>query len=134
MVQLARLSPDSYVQAKDLASQDELPGKFLEAILLTLRRGGLLESKVGAGGGYRLAKLPRNISVGDVIQRLEERLAPAPLPSGLKGEAQVGAIAVRVVNQRLTTATEDALSDLTLEHLLEEATKASNSSQSMYYI
>src|ERR1041384_6568764 len=74
VIQLARLEPDKYVQSKDLAQQEDLPGKFLESILLALRRGGFLESKVGAGGGYRLARLPREISVGDLIRRLEGRL------------------------------------------------------------
>ena len=61
VVQLARLWPRGFVQAKDLARQEELPNKFLEAILLALRRGGFLESKIGREGGYRLSRAPRDI-------------------------------------------------------------------------
>ena len=53
-VTLARLWPAKFVQSRELAEQEKLPSKFLEAILLTLRRGGFLESKVGRDGGYRL--------------------------------------------------------------------------------
>ena len=56
MIQLARLGPRRYVQSKDLSQQEGLPNKFLEAILLALRRGDFLESKVGSGGGYRLTR------------------------------------------------------------------------------
>src|SRR5436190_24278033 len=80
VVQLARLWPAHYVQSRDLAQQEHLPNKFLESILLALRRGGVLESKVGSGGGYRLAKNPRDISVGDVIRRLEGRLSSREAP------------------------------------------------------
>ena len=74
VVQLARLWPRGFVQSRDLAQQENLPNKFLEAILLALRRGGFLESKVGSGGGYRLSREPRDIRVGDLIRRLEGRL------------------------------------------------------------
>src|ERR1700677_3617281 len=74
VVQLARLWPTGFIQSRDLAQQEDLPNKFLEAILLALRRGGFLESKVGSGGGYRLSRPPREIAVGDLIRRLEGRL------------------------------------------------------------
>src|SRR3954449_7392647 len=71
VVQLARLWPRNFVQSRDLSQQEDLPNKFLESILLALRRGGFLESKVGSGGGYRLARAPKDIAVGDLIRRLE---------------------------------------------------------------
>src|SRR5580700_340714 len=61
VVQLARLGPHQFVQSRDLAQKEQLPAKFLEAILNTLRRDGFLESKVGRDGGYRLARPPGNI-------------------------------------------------------------------------
>src|SRR5882757_6626422 len=75
VVQLARLYPRTFVQSRDLAQQEHLPTKFLEAILLTLRRGGFLESKVGREGGYRLSRPPKEIRVGEVVRRLEGRLS-----------------------------------------------------------
>jgi Rrf2 family protein len=132
MVQLARQAPRAYVQAKDLAREDGLPNKWLEAILLALRRGDFLESKVGSGGGYRLARPPREIRVGDLIRRLEGRLTvKEPIPTS---EMSAGEIAVRLINEKLTEATDEALGEMTLEQLIEQINRAGNVQQSMYYI
>ena len=133
VVQLARLWPRNFVQSRDLAQQEGLPNKFLESILLALRRGGFLESKVGSGGGYRLSRSPRDIQVGELIRRLEGRLT---LKEGTasSGEASPGKIAVRLVNEKLTQATDDVLDAMTLEELLEHVNRATSSTQEMYYI
>ncbi len=132
IVQLARLWPRQYVQSRDLASQENLPNKFLESILLALRRGGFLESKVGSGGGYRLSRAPREISVGDLIRRLEGRLTVRQAVSA--SELSPGEVAVRLINDKLTGATDDVLDAMTLEQLLEHVNRASSSQQEMYYI
>jgi Rrf2 family cysteine metabolism transcriptional repressor len=132
VVQLARLWPQSFVQAKDLSHSEDLPNKFLEAILLALRRGGFLESKVGSGGGYRLSRSPREISVGDVIRRLEGRLTIKE--SGPHNESSPGKLAVRLINDKLTDATDEVLDQMTLEQLLDHVNRAASQQQSMYYI
>jgi Rrf2 family transcriptional regulator, cysteine metabolism repressor len=131
VVQLARLWPQGFIQAKDLSRQEHLPNKFLEAILLALRRGGFLESKIGREGGYRLSRSPRDIRVGDVIRRLEGRLS---IKEGeQRTERSPGEVAVHLLNEKLTEATDAALDDLTLEQLLEHVNR-SGSLQQMYYI
>jgi Rrf2 family protein len=132
IVQLARLWPRTFVQARDLAEQEDLPNKFLESILLALRRGGFLESKVGSGGGYKLSRAPREITVGDLIRRLEGRVTlrdPAPAT-----ELSPGKLAVRLINDKLTAATDQVLDTMTLEELLEHVNRAGSLQQSMYYI
>jgi Rrf2 family protein len=131
-VQLARLWPHSFVQSKDLAQQEGLPTKFLESILLAMRRGGFLESKVGSGGGYRLSSSPRQIAVGELIRRLEGRLTVKDSPQRIEGT--IGEVAVHLINEKLTDATEDVLDKLTLEELAEMAGKGGAASQAMYYI
>jgi Rrf2 family protein len=132
VVQLARLDPRVYVQSKDLAQQENLPNKFLEAILLALRRGDFLESKVGSGGGYRLSRPPREIRVGDLIRRLEGRLTvKEPVPTA---EMSPGEVAVRLINERLTDATDEVLDAMTLDQLLDNISRAGSLQQSMYYI
>ena len=133
IVQLARLWPQHYVQSRDLSKQENLPNKFLESILLALRRGGYLESKVGSGGGYRLSRNPREIRVGDVIRRLEGRLSARDTDTAPR-DTSPGETAVRLINQRLTDATDSVLDTITLEELLEEVNKRSGSQQEMYYI
>ena len=132
VVQLARTGPHQYVQSRDLAQEESLPNKFLEAILLTLRRGGFLESKVGREGGYRLARSPREIKVGELIRRLEGRLTLREV----QGQVDVspGEVAVHFLNQKLTEATDNVLDQLTLEQLIEQTNRASNLQQQMYYI
>jgi Rrf2 family protein len=132
VVQLARQDPRAFVQSKDLSQQENLPNKFLESILLALRRGDFLESKVGSGGGYRLSRPPREISVGDLIRRLEGRLtAKDTIPTS---DLSPGEVAVHLINERLTEATADALDELTLEQLVELVTRTGSLQQSMYYI
>ena len=131
VVQLARLWPQGLIQAKDLARQEHMPNKFLEAILLALRRGGFLESKIGREGGYRLSRPPRDIRIGDVIRRLEGRLS---LKEGEPPtDRSPGEVAVHLLNEKLTEATDAALDDMTLEQLLDHVTRA-GSLQQMYYI
>ena len=132
VVQLARLWPRTFVQSKDLAQQEGLPNKFLESILLALRRGDFLESKVGSGGGYRLSRAPREINVGDLIRRLEGRLSVKE--NGSTSDLSPGEVAVRLINERLTDATDDVLDAMTLEQLVDHVTRAGSLQQSMYYI
>ena len=132
IVQLAQLWPRNFVQSKDLAEHEDLPNKFLESILLALRRGGFLESKVGSGGGYRLSRGPRDIQVGELIRRLEGRLT---LKDGTPAsETSPGKVAVHLVNERLTEATDEVLDNMTLEELMEQVNRAANLQQAMYYI
>jgi Rrf2 family protein len=58
-----------------LASQQELPRKFLEAIVSDLRRAGLVTSTRGARGGYSLVRDPARISLGDVFRAVDGPLA-----------------------------------------------------------
>jgi Rrf2 family protein len=132
VVQLGQLWPRNYVQSKDLAEHEDLPNKFLESILLALRRGGFLESKVGSGGGYRLSRAPRDIRVGDIIRRLEGRLTLKEPDSSIDNSP--GKVAVRLISQRLTDATDEVLDNMTLEELMEHVSRASSGQQAMYYI
>jgi Rrf2 family cysteine metabolism transcriptional repressor len=132
IVQLARRWPNTFVQSKDLARLEKLPNKFLESILLALRRGGFLESKIGREGGYRLARAPREISMGEVLRRLEGRLS---IKEGKVAEEMApGDVAVHLLNYQLTKATDDVLDALSLEQLVEQVTKATAQQQEMYYI
>ncbi len=59
-----------------IAEKQEIPKKFLEQILLTLKYGGYLQSRKGAGGGYWLAKDPNSISLAEIIRLTDGSLAP----------------------------------------------------------
>lgn len=78
---LARESGRGPVLIATLARDEEIPRKFLEAILLDLKKHGILESKKGKGGGYFLLRPPRSISLGEVIRLFDGPLAPLPCVS-----------------------------------------------------
>jgi Rrf2 family protein len=64
------------VPASELAENEQLPVKFLEQILQTLKDAGLVKSERGKFGGYRLAKKPREITIGQVVRLIDGPLAP----------------------------------------------------------
>lgn len=64
------------VQVSELADSEQLPVKFLEQILQELKEGGVIESARGKFGGYRLAKKPKEIPIGQVIRLIDGPLAP----------------------------------------------------------
>jgi Rrf2 family protein len=78
---LAEESGRGPVLISELADRQRLPRKFLEAILLELKRHGILQSKKGKGGGYFLRHAPSEITLGQVIRVLEGPLALTPCVS-----------------------------------------------------
>jgi Rrf2 family protein len=64
-----------------LAGRDGIPKKFLEAILLELKRRGVVQSQKGKGGGYFLRREPADITFGEVIRALDGPLAAVPCVS-----------------------------------------------------
>jgi Rrf2 family protein len=59
-----------------LARRNNLPPKFLEQIMATLKRGGIVGTTLGARGGYAIAGDPSTIAIGRVIRLLDGALAP----------------------------------------------------------
>jgi Rrf2 family protein len=76
LVHLASLSPGQSMQCQEIAQANNVPKKFLDAILADLRTAGIVYSKKGPGGGYTLARAPSDIKVGQVIRALDGPLAP----------------------------------------------------------
>ena len=72
---LAREAGQGPILVADLAAREALPKKFLEAILLDLKRQRLVESKKGKGGGYFLRRNPSEITFAEVIRVLDGPLA-----------------------------------------------------------
>jgi len=68
--------PTGVVKIKDIAAEEDLPEKFLEAILLDLKRARIVDSLRGANGGYQLKRPPKKISLGEVIRKIDGPLAP----------------------------------------------------------
>ena len=78
---LAREAGHGPVLIAELARREAIPKKFLEAILLELKRHGVVHSQKGKGGGYFLRREPADITFGEVIRVLEGPLAMVPCVS-----------------------------------------------------
>ena len=131
VVQLARLWPAHLVQARDLAKTESLPIKFLESILLALKRGEFLESKVGSGGGYRLTRAPDKIFVGDILRRLEGNNSTTAKPST---DLTPGQLAVQLLKTQLDEASSNVLDTMTLQQLVDQVNQSGAGHVAMYYI
>lgn len=81
LLYLAQARPEHPVFISEIADQQSVPKKFLELILLDLKRHGLVHSYRGKKGGYALAKSPEQIFFGQVIRIIDGPLAQLPCAS-----------------------------------------------------
>ena len=81
LLMLARQPQGELVLIGDIAEEQSVPRKFLELILLDLRKHGLLFSQRGRGGGYMLARPPDAITFGQVVRIMDGPIAPLPCAS-----------------------------------------------------
>jgi Rrf2 family protein len=78
---LARRYREGPTLIATVSQEERIPLKFLELILLDLKRAGVLASKKGKGGGYYLTRPPSTITIGSIIRMMEGPLAPLPCAS-----------------------------------------------------
>jgi Rrf2 family protein len=117
MLELALRYDDGPLHIREISAAQRIPERFLEQILLLLKRTGYLRSKKGPRGGYFLAKPPSRISVAEVIRVMDGPLAPIDCVSvtahevcpyerfcGLKGLWKETRDAVAAILERTTFA------------------------------
>jgi Rrf2 family protein len=119
LLTLAREAGRGPVLISDLADRDAIPRKFLEAILLDLKRHGVVESRKGKGGGYFLRRRADDITFGEVIRALEGPLAAVPCVSQMAYSACVECVdeatcGVRLAMKEVRDATAQILDNTTL--------------------
>lgn len=123
---LARRPDDAPVPARDLAAHEQLPGDYVEQILLKLRRAGIVDSVRGAKGGYRLARPPREVTVRDVMEAAEDRTFEVncdlhPVSDDRCGSAS--ACSIRPVWRELQRRVDELLDSISLADLLARETQ-----------
>jgi Rrf2 family protein len=120
---LAREAPGAPPLAiHDVAERGHIPQKFLEAILLDLRRHGFVASRRGKAGGYALARPAAEMAVGDVIRALDGPLAPIPCASLTAYRpcadcTDPPSCAIRILMRQVRDATAGILDGTTLAQL-----------------
>jgi Rrf2 family protein len=125
---LAQARPDRPYPIQDLSEGENIPIKFLEQILLSLRREGLLESKRGVGGGYLLARPASQIMVGEVIRLIDGPLAPVACAAAGTNERctcrDPRTCPLRLVMTDVASAISGLLDDLTLRDAVDRVPAA----------
>ena len=76
LVDMAEHQSENYIPLKEIAQRQEISEKYLESIVKTLVKGGILTGVRGKGGGYRLSKSPDQYKVGAILEMTEGSLAP----------------------------------------------------------
>lgn len=102
-----------------IAQRQDLPAPYLEKLLIELRRAGLVESIRGVQGGYRLARPPAQISLGQILEAVGETIDPLAkhIPEADHAEDWVTITLWRQLHQKL----REALYGITLEDLYYDA-------------
>ncbi len=77
MVDLAQHYAEGPIPLAEIAKRQDLSAKYLEQLIILLKRAGLIRSVRGRRGGYVLARKPEEISVGEIVETLEGKLAVA---------------------------------------------------------
>jgi len=129
MIYLGRRYDQGPVLIQDLSRDENIPKKFLELILLTLKNNGILQSRKGKGGGYYLGRAPKEIGIGSIIRVLEGPLAPVPCVSET-AYARCGecldemTCGIRLVMKDVRDAISNILDKTSLSDLLEREERA----------
>ena len=129
----AQGDPQTATQIKEIAERQQIPVKFLEQILLTLKNAGILRSRAGVGGGYYLAREPGEITLGQVIRVLDGPLAPISCVSQMAYERCVcedeATCGLRLAMLDVRNAIADILDRTTLADVTARSEKAQTSAR-----
>jgi Rrf2 family protein len=114
LVSLARAGRGQSRMIGEISKDQTIPKKFLEQILLELKRAGIVNSRRGRMGGYELLKAPEEITYGEVLRLIDGPIAPLPCLSKIAYKKCVdcqdeGSCEIRHVFERVTLATRAVL-------------------------
>ena len=119
LVDLAEHGGDAYIPMKDVAERQGISLKYLETLVCTLRRAGLVESARGKEGGYQLSREPEAYSVGEILSCVEDSLAPVACIRGGSAECErAGSCPTLPMWQELDGLTRQYLESVTLRDLM----------------
>jgi Rrf2 family protein len=121
---IAKKSHGQPIQISEIATSQKIPRKFLEVILLELKKDGILQSKMGKSGGYFLYKKASEIEIGHIIQLIDGPIALLPCVSykyyvpceDCQDEETCG---LRNVMAEVREATQKILGKLTLADMIQ---------------
>ncbi|MDP3732216.1 MAG: Rrf2 family transcriptional regulator [Candidatus Omnitrophota bacterium] len=110
------------VTIHDLAKRTDTPIKFLEQVLLDLKKGGFVESRRGKIGGYFLARSPAQIKFGDIVRFIDGPIEPlACVERGYSGCKDIYKCVFRKIWRDIARGTSDIIDNITFENLAMQA-------------
>jgi Rrf2 family protein len=120
MFEIAKGHPSKTTNIREISERQEVSVAYLEQILNTLRRAGLIQSVKGPGGGYRLTEAPGKTSIGSILKELEGPVAITSCLDPAEGCSRVDGCVTHLLWRSLGEKIEAFLKTITLEDLLEE--------------
>lgn len=118
MIDLAEQGEDTYTPLKEVAERQRISKKYIEAIMTSLSKAGLVDAVHGKGGGYRLNRKPREYTLGEILRVTERDLAPvACLEHGAAPCEYAGSCKTLPVWDKLNLMINEYLDGVTLEDL-----------------
>jgi Rrf2 family protein len=116
---------DAVVRIQEISDKQKIPKRFLEQILNDLKSAGLVQSKRGVAGGYRLKRAPQHITLAEIIRHIEGPLAPVSCVSEKYYEKcscpDESRCAIRSVMKEVRDSIVQVMEATTLSHLAERA-------------
>ena len=129
MLDLAKCDGGEYVPLKDIAERQGISVKYLEQIISVLSRAGFVRSVRGTGGGYKLAKKPKDYTVGMILRLTEGSLAPVSCLEYDENTCPRAESCVTLsVWEKLYAAINNVVDNITLADLLDESGDCENGS------
>jgi len=120
------------IPIQEVAARQGIPQRYLEQVLLALRRAGVLTSKRGSSGGYHLTKPPDEITVGVVLRAVEGRGAPFEVT--VHGRGHTEAYDLAELWEEIAEAVSKVVDRLTFGELAARARERRGAARPMYHI
>ena len=121
MVNLARHDSEEYIPLKEIAEEEGISQKYLEAIMTTLSKAGFVDAVHGKGGGYRLNRKPSEYTVGSILKLTEGSLAAVSCTSqGPSACSRTECCQAKPMWDKLDKMIDDFFEGITIGDLLKE--------------
>jgi len=121
MVSFAQRGGDEYIPLKEIAEAEGISQKYLESIMSTLSKGGLVDAVHGKGGGYRLNRRPEEYTVGSILKLTEGGLTAVSCTSqGASACSRTECCQTKPMWDKLDKMIDDFFEGITIADLLQE--------------
>lgn len=134
VLDLALRRGQGLVPIQDIALRQGIPQRYLEQVLLSLKRAGILGSKRGSAGGYHLTRPAERISVGDVLRAVEGAQSPVEAQRRPAGRNGGDTFDLGELWDEISRAVSGVVDRVSFGDLAERVRARRNAAQPMYHI